>query len=249
MSFDADKTPVAIGMIEPALQDLVHQLRGPLLAAVARLGHLLERELDPHIERQIRAVRGLCRKASHIAGSSGLFALIHSGDAVLKIARKKLTSKSLLKSLIEIATDVETLIDPGRNIRIVVDRESLDKASSLYVDPALFQQAILNVLDNAAKYSFSDTTVAISSEFSSAGLCIVVSNTGLELRPEDEQRCLERGWRGPTAAAVTAEGTGIGLWIVRHIMEAHGGVVRATATTTDGRTKYTLAFPRSEDTP
>ena len=71
---------------------------------------------------------------------------------------------------------------------------------------------------------------------------ISITNKGLELAGEDVEKCIERGWRGERAVWTTAEGSGIGLWIVRHVMDAHGGQLVIVPTTKDHQTEIKLIF-------
>src|SRR5436305_1498878 len=139
---------------DPALEDLMHQLRGPLVAAIGRLASLLDRDSPPSVERELRAIRGLCRKANRIAGSAGLFSLLHSQGAGLYLDLKVLRPSDLVKLLIESASDAQVLLDPSRKIRIHVDRTSVESAIEISADPSLVGQAVANLLDNAVKYSY-----------------------------------------------------------------------------------------------
>jgi signal transduction histidine kinase len=111
-------------------------------------------------------------------------------------------------------------------------------------DWPLLEQCINNIMDNAAKYSFGDTVVRVWGGVQSKGseLVIAVANEGLEVKPDDVQKLKQRGYRGQDAVSATGEGSGIGLWIVDEIMQAHGGRLAITATQ-NGTTEVRLVFP------
>ena len=111
------------------------------------------------------------------------------------------------------------------------------------VDYDLLEQAVSNVLDNAFKYSFPKTTVRISVGMAEKRFHITVVNEGLKLRANETDACKKRGWRSEDAEAVTGEGSGLGLWIVEHIMKAHNGELRILPTTSSNLTEVKLLFP------
>ncbi len=231
------------------IEDMAHQLRGPLSAAIARLNYiLLESHLDSSLEKQVRAIRGLCHKANRVAGSARLFSLFSSADRSIHLRQTKITGSDLVEMLIECAQDNEILISPERGIRITVDQNSFDTTvRELSADPELFQQAINNLLDNAAKYSFSDTVISITAQHRERMILIIVTNRGIAISPQEVSKCVERGWRGNEAKLVTGEGSGLGLWVADHIMKAHKGSVLISPTDSSGRTQVQLVFPDSKE--
>jgi signal transduction histidine kinase len=115
------------------------------------------------------------------------------------------------------------------------------------VDNELLYQAINNVLDNAFKYSFPKTTVRITGGVTAAGrFHITVINEGIRLRAYEALHATERGWRSEDAESTTGEGEGLGLWIVDHIMKAHGGDILVLPTTAANQTEVKLVFPAAK---
>jgi len=106
----------------------------------------------------------------------------------------------------------------------------------------------MNLLDNAAKYSFNHTTVHVYAGIThrKGRFQITISNTGLPIHPHEISRCTNRGWRSQKAMMVTGEGSGIGLWIVDNIMHAQNGELIITPTTAEGLTQIRLVFAARE---
>jgi two-component system phosphate regulon sensor histidine kinase PhoR len=152
----------------------------------------------------------------------------------------------LRRLLIEAANDTQAQ-DPRRNLRFSVDRTGFDKlnTSGIVLDYGLLDQAVSNLLDNAAKYGQPGSIVRISvGTTSSQRFRVTVANVaGLEFKGEDLRHSTERGMRGEYAAVVTGEGAGIGLWLVHHLMQAQGGEL-GLQPTRDGITEVSLYFPR-----
>jgi signal transduction histidine kinase len=229
-----------------AMEDLQHQLVSPLLVAVNRTDKMLDgKRLTGRVEvevRSLRAVRGLCRQASRVAMSAHIFAGLSTGRAPSP-RLEQLTADEVVRVLIAGADDAQLLSDSRRRIRFDVDRETVRALARqrIAADLSFFEQCLGNLLDNAAKYSYEDTCVEIRGVPDGRGFCVAVTSTGLPMTAEDAARCLEREWRGKVAASVTGEGSGLGLWIVDHLMNSVGGAVRIEPA--GDRTTVLLTFP------
>ena len=230
---------------ERVLEDVLHQLRSPLVAAISRIGLVMPYVLRSPIEKDLRVIRGLCEKASRVAANAGIYAQFHSSAQEFAARPTPITHAEMLRMLVESAVDAEALMDPRHHVSFQVDRSSID-VTELDADLALVTQAVQNLLDNAAKYSYANTVVNIRMKRTRRSIGIEVTNIGLTLRPPDHQLCLERGWRSEEARLVTAEGSGIGLWVTNHIMAAHNGRVEVTPTAADGLTRIALLFPATD---
>ncbi|GAB4503058.1 MAG: hypothetical protein Fur0043_00500 [Anaerolineales bacterium] len=123
--------------------------------------------------------------------------------------------------------------------------------SQIEADPALFHQAIYNLVENAIKYTPSGGRVTLRVRATPADLLIEVQDTGIGISAEDMTRLFERFYRGKSRAARAQHGTGLGLAIVRSIAERHGGHVWAESVEGKGST-FHLQIPlrsRPETTP
>jgi two-component system phosphate regulon sensor histidine kinase PhoR len=103
------------------------------------------------------------------------------------------------------------------------------------------EQVLVNLLDNAIKYTPSGGEVRLVAEKSSEGTVVRVRDTGIGIMPEDVPRIFERFYRVDKARSRRSGGTGLGLSIVKHIVEAHGGQVRVDSEINRGSTfSFTL---------
>lgn len=226
---------------EHVLKDLAHQMRPPLMMAIARSNSLLQQEqLDVSVKKQLQAIRALCHKANRVARSLRLL------SPRIDLKPVKIGKKRLLEILLECAQDNEVLLSPDRHVKIVVDQSSFEDIGVLVADAELLEQAFNNLLDNAAKYSYSNTVVSVKAQRKEKTLYLTFTNSGITLRPEDVPKVVERGWRSPQAMLVTSEGAGLGLWFVHRIMNAHAGSVLISPSDASGRTQVRLGFPASE---
>jgi signal transduction histidine kinase len=226
-----------------AMEDLKHQLVSPLRAAAQRTDTvLISRRYDPRVEGQLKAIRGLCRRASRVAMSAGVFSMLNKGEQPAS-KLEVFGAEDLQKMLIAAAADAEILGDPGRKITFDVNRSAPDVLSRRLVraDGSFLQQCVGNVLDNAAKYSYDNTRVTIEVVARGGGAGVAITSTGIPLNRADLAKCRERNWRGDNASYTTGEGAGLGLWIVDNLMRAMKGRLEIVAIA--DRTTIRLVLP------
>jgi signal transduction histidine kinase len=110
-------------------------------------------------------------------------------------------------------------------------------------DPDAVRQALLNLVDNAVKYSRGEKYVGLRLAASGdGGAEISVSDHGIGIAPEDRERVFEAFFRTPEAVRHDAKGVGLGLRIVKHVMDGHGGAIAVSGAPGRGTT-FTLRFP------
>jgi two-component system phosphate regulon sensor histidine kinase PhoR len=134
----------------------------------------------------------------------------------------------------------------ARDRGVVVD-VACDGMLEADVNPALLEQAVINLVDNAVKYSDSGDTIWVSAveELAAAdgpAVRIVVRDEGCGIAAEHLPRLFERFYRVDMARSRKLGGTGLGLSIVKHIVQAHGGSVAVESTPGTGST-FTIDLP------
>ena len=98
----------------------------------------------------------------------------------------------------------------------------------LYVDPVLIEQALVQIIDNAAKYSPVGTTIGVKAGRDPEGIVVSVADQGVGFTNEEQEHLGERFFRGPRHLA-TVPGSGLGLWIANAFVTASGGTLEATS--------------------
>jgi two-component system phosphate regulon sensor histidine kinase PhoR len=131
-----------------------------------------------------------------------------------------------------------------RSIRLDV---TCDASIEADVNAPLFEQALINLVDNAIKYSNPESTIwiAVSVEAAADGksaVLITIRDEGCGIAAEHLPRLFERFYRVDEARSRKLGGTGLGLSIVKHIVQAHGGTVSVESVPGVGST-FTIRLP------
>jgi two-component system sensor histidine kinase SenX3 len=109
-------------------------------------------------------------------------------------------------------------------------------------DPRQLRSAVVNLLDNAIKYSGPGDVVEIGARVDGDRVSFVVRDHGIGIPTRDLERIFERFYRVDRARSRETGGTGLGLAIVRHVTQAHGGEVTVQSLEGEGST-FTLTIP------
>jgi two-component system phosphate regulon sensor histidine kinase PhoR len=127
---------------------------------------------------------------------------------------------------------------------MVIDMVLPDDLPMVKHDPEAVRQVIQNLISNAAKYGESGGWIGIECRYDEDWVRIHVSDRGLGINEAELPQIFDRFFRSKDKAARRKKGTGIGLTIVKYIMEAHDGRVSVTSEVGVG-TAFTLHFPLS----
>jgi PAS domain S-box-containing protein len=128
-----------------------------------------------------------------------------------------------------------------RRIQLTSDT-SQQTVPLIEADPALLQQALHNLVDNAIKYSERGDQVHVKTEVRQNRMMFIVSDDGIGIPPLDQPRVFEKFYRGAQTGTKRLRGTGLGLTIVKSIADRHGGEVWLESQLGRGSTFY-LAIP------
>ena len=129
-----------------------------------------------------------------------------------------------------------------KKIRLDLDCE---KDSTAVLDPTLIEQALVNLLDNAIKYSERQSTVALKSHRQNSEVVISVEDRGIGIAQKHLPRVFERFYRVDKSRSRNMGGTGLGLAIVKHVAQAHGGYVTVESKLGEG-SRFSIHLPQSK---
>jgi len=163
------------------------------------------------------------------------------------LARQPIESPTALVkepvSLTEVVKDcarAAQVLAVRKGVRLKLEHDSTSIA--LNADEELIKRMILNLLDNAVKYTPEGGEISLALEKHNGSAEIVVRDTGIGLSERDQQRVFDRFYRVDKARSRALGGAGLGLSIVRTIVEAHGGEITVESTPRHGST-FTVSLP------
>jgi two-component system sensor histidine kinase KdpD len=126
---------------------------------------------------------------------------------------------------------------------------TLDLDSNLpivHVDPMQVEQALVQIIDNAAKYSPAGAPIRVAARPNGHTVMLSVHDRGAGLTAEEKNLVGDRFFRGPRHAATTS-GSGLGLWIANAFITANGGKVEVESEGADRGTTVTIHLPLSPE--
>ncbi len=233
--------------LESVRRDFVANVSHELKTPVASIKGFVETLLDGALDDPANARRFL-----EIVGrqSDRLASIIEDLLALSRIEQSEgagnlpLETTQIADVFSAVIADCEPRAD-DRSIRLdVTCSEGIDAE----VNPPLLEQAVINLVDNAIKYSDPGRTVWLNAESlptATAGEVVIrVRDEGSGIDAEHLPRLFERFYRVDKARSRTLGGTGLGLAIVKHIVQAHGGTVTVDSTLGVGST-FTIRLPRA----
>jgi signal transduction histidine kinase len=105
-----------------------------------------------------------------------------------------------------------------------------------------------NLLDNASRYTPIEGRIALVVVIAPAALRVAVTDTGLGISAEALPHVFDRFMQEPSALGLNSGGLGLGLWVVRHLVHAHGGTVTARSDGHQMGSEFTVSLPISNAT-
>jgi signal transduction histidine kinase/ActR/RegA family two-component response regulator len=216
---------------------LAHELRNPL-AAITNASNLLD-DGRAGSEMQERARNVIRRQARHLARLT---------DDLLDAARALLGKVALQSRPLDLASvaaqAVRTLAAAGRSDghRIVEDFQSAWVSG----DPVRLDQVVGNLLENAVKYTPAGGTITLSVRREGDSAVLRVADTGVGIPPELAGRVFDLFVQGPRDIDRNQGGLGIGLTLVRRLVELHGGKVEVHSAGEGKGAEFALRLPAIE---
>ncbi|WP_242360330.1 MULTISPECIES: PAS domain-containing sensor histidine kinase [unclassified Anaeromyxobacter] len=219
----------ALHEMEQARDDLVrmisHDLRTPL-NAIFNQAHLLRRHPEdaPRVEARTNAILKSCERMSSMIQDLVEATLLE--DRQLHLSLEPVDLAELVPELLE---RFRGALDTDR-VKLVVHPD-VPRAQA---DPQRLERIVLNLLTNALKYSPPQGEVTLEVAADPEGVAIVVTDRGVGIAPEDVPHVFERFFRA--RGARQPEGLGLGLYITRLLVQAHGGRVDVSSQLGQGST-------------
>jgi PAS domain S-box-containing protein len=209
--------------------DVTHQLVGPLSGLRSHCDNLLKGRVTPQRGRAI--LETLVEESGHLQRYAENFAYAARGEKFIfdkdEWSPTKLSKDGLVSSLVNSARSFQGEAKHKHFKGPSVDEFSFRDFPTLHVDVELFNIVVLNLLDNAIKYSYETSPIEIKGKNLQHEIEIEITSHGIPLEEKDVEAIFNRYIRTDQAKDVVPVGTGIGLFLCDEIMKLHGGSIRA----------------------
>ena len=216
---------------------LAHELRNPLapIASGADLLNMVSQDPD----RVQRTSDVIARQARHMAG------LVDDLLDVSRVTRGEisldLADLDVHQVVLDAIEQVRPLLD-SRGHQLILQAST--QPATVRADSKRLVQTFANLLTNAAKYTLATGVVGIAIEVIGDHVVISVTDTGQGMSPELSRRCFELFVQAERTTERSAGGLGIGLALVRSIVQLHGGSVRAESEGEGKGSRFQVTLPR-----
>ena len=196
-----------------------HEFKTPLTA----MGAILERLLSSEV-KDPKKVREYYRTLSH--DSEKLKRLVKNVLDFTKIEDGKREYKLIATDIVRLVRqEVDNFQEENEPSGLRVETRIDEDIPPVLADEEALRQALHNILDNAAKFSRGEKNVDVSVTRLQDSVEIAVEDRGIGISESEQKKIFEKFYRGKQASFISPTGTGLGLTLVKHIMDAHGGDV------------------------
>ncbi len=223
------------------LSTATHELKTPLTSIIGYIDIILMRQnkVGPLNEKQQRYLQTAQRNSYRLKSLvDDLLDISRIESGGLDLAPAEL---ELWPEIEEIVTGMQTQLN-DKNIDLVLDIPQ--DICPVLADKLRLGQVISNLLSNACKYSPQGARVTIRAREEDAGVRIDVSDTGIGISPEDQERLFTKFFRADNSSTREVSGSGLGLYITKHLIEAHGGRIWASSQIGQGTT-FSINWPKA----
>jgi signal transduction histidine kinase len=212
-----------------------HEIRTPLTSIIG-FAEILEEEADERHRRMSQLI--------HRAGSR----LMETLDSVLHLSRLEAGMSRLDRTEIDVGSEIaETvaLLQPrAEEDEIALHTDLPEETVAAEVDPAALHRILDNIVSNALKFTEAGGRVDVSLRGEDDTVIITVEDTGVGIDPEFMPELFDAFKQEQTGVSRTYEGSGLGLTVVRRLVDLHQGDIEVESTKNEG-SRFTITLSRT----
>jgi signal transduction histidine kinase len=212
------------------LANMSHELRTPLNSIIG-FSDVMLMELDgpltPHMSTDLKLIQKNGQHLLHLINDVLDMAKIESGRMNLN------PEKFRLHDVLEEVNSITSTLASERNLSLFIEVDS-DREVEIYADNTRLRQVMINLVNNAIKFTEKGKIAIRASKQDSATVLITVKDTGIGIPPEKLEDVFQEFTQVDTSTTRKAGGTGLGLPISRRLIQMHGGRLWAESTGVPG---------------
>ncbi len=230
----------ALNVLESSRRSFVSNVSHELKTPMTSISGFIDGILDGTIPKEkqdyyLGIVSGEVKRLSRLVVSMLNMSKIESGDLEMKPSNYDISDQ-----IIHILLTFEQKIE-NKNI----DIRGLDEFKPTYIvaDPDMIYQAIYNLVDNAVKFTNEGGYIDVRLKDSPTQIELSIKNSGTGIKAEDLSRVFERFYKADKSRSLDAKGAGLGLYLVKLMIEMHGGRVSAKSESED-TAEFSFTLPK-----
>jgi len=212
------------------LANMSHELRTPLNSVLGFTDVMLEGldgELTENMDNDLRLIQKNGQHLLHLINDVLDMAKIESGR--MNLHPEKFTVHSILDEV----TSITSTLASEKNLAFFIEEDS-DREIEIYADNTRLRQVMINLVNNAIKFTFTGKIALRVAQLDGARVLITVKDTGLGIPPDHLEAVFQEFTQVDTSTTRKVGGTGLGLPISRRLVEMHGGRLWAESTGVEG---------------
>lgn len=233
----AGRAQRAVAARDEVLAVVAHDLRSPLSAITLKAGMVRRKRDEGQMEKQVQSIEQIALRAEQLVRTLLDAASMDAGR--FRLEPVVFDALALTGEIV----DQFTSVAEAKHVELEVRPPGGEREVAVRADRERVAEALSNLVDNAIKFAPPGGHVTVALEIAQAAAVFAVSDDGPGIVPENLAHVFDRFWRSETSGK---RGTGLGLYIAKRIVEAHGGRIWVKSAPGKGGT-FSFTLPRGPE--
>ena len=218
------------------LATVAHELRTPLMPIISSALVLQRRGIDPEL---VQATARIIERQGRLLGRlvDDILDISHAKLGAVQLKRRRVSMSAIVESTVE--TMAPYISDRGQSLQVTISPESME----LHADATRLCQALQNLIVNSAKFSDRGAFIRVRAARDHGDAVVVVSDDGVGIDSAHLESIFTLYAQVGTSDSSRESGLGIGLYLARRFVEAHGGTLKAASAGVARGSSFTIRIP------